>query len=79
MPLTYDAKATPNPALPWCCRYRSASRLRATSDAANRCPSAGRLRQQTGEQVGFFHSIGRFFSRIFGGSKPAQMFATSSP
>jgi len=62
-PITYDAKTTPNPA--------QANAAGAAPDETTPAPAPTAQpptpTQKPPNQGGFFHSIGRFFSRIFGG------------
>jgi hypothetical protein len=84
VPITYDAKATPNPAAPEAAGPPPASELAAaepsppaavstpsqppaTQSLQAAAPAAKPVKQKTDGGGGFFHSIGRFFSRLFGG------------
>lgn len=84
VPITYDAKATPNPAAPEAAGPpppEVAATTDATPPAATPAqpppaepapvqapaPVQTAAKQKTEGQGGFFHSIGRFFSRLFGG------------
>jgi len=63
-PITYDAKATPNPALPGAAGAApETAASEATPPAAAQAPLPA---HKPANQVGFFHSIGHFFSRLFG-------------
>ena len=66
VPITYDARATPNPAQPGA----ASSALEETTPAsAVTTPQTPPPAQKHVNQGGFFHGIGHFFSRLFGGSK----------
>src|SRR5271155_4184057 len=63
-PITYDAKATPHPAQPGAAGTPPDETTQAPApDAAPATTQA----QKPPEQGGFFHSLGHFFSRLFGG------------
>lgn len=63
-PITYDAKATPNPAQPG-----AAGTTPDETPPVPTVPPAEPLppTQKPPNQGGFFHSLGRFFARLFGG------------
>ncbi len=64
VPITFDAKTTPNPAAPGAAGPPpSADAAPAPAPAAAPATEA----QKPPNQGGFFHSLGRFFSRLFGG------------
>jgi hypothetical protein len=76
VPITYDAKATPNPAQPGAAgpppeaaASEATTPTAATQDQApgpGPAPATKPANQNSGKQGGFFHSIGRFFSHLFG-------------
>lgn len=62
-PITYDAKATPNPAQPGAAGPPPVETTPPPPTAAQAPATA----QKPPNRGGFFHSIGHFFSRLFGG------------
>jgi hypothetical protein len=59
-PIGYNSATTPNPAVPGAAGAEPAPAASASTDAATPPPV------KTKKQGGFFHSIGHFFSRMFG-------------
>jgi hypothetical protein len=76
VPIAYDAKATPNPAQPGAAGTPPKAATVDTAPAAAAAPAQAQpaqkptsqksANQESANQGGFFHSIGHFFSRLFG-------------